>query len=242
MPQSLVKWFVKTFTISIIVLVGVIGPFSLWGKAMRIHGQTQVIELSKPKTDGHVSLEATLKNRRSVRTFKKTPVSLTALSQLLWAAQGVTHYSGFRTAPSAGALYPLEVYVVAGNVEDLVAGIYLYRPHEHVLVQIAQGDHREALSMAALWQKAISHAPVVFVIAGVSERTTGKYGERGIRYVYMEAGHAAQNLCLQAVALGLGSVVIGAFSDHKIGNILKLGKEGMPLYIIPVGKGTKNQP
>jgi SagB-type dehydrogenase family enzyme len=149
----------------------------------------------------------------------------------------VTNRSGFRTAPSAGALYPLEVYVVAGNVEGLPAGIYHYRPRQHVLVKITAGDHRQTLYRNALSQSAISNAPLSFVIAGIPRRTTGKYGDRGVRYVFMEAGHAAQNLCLQAVVLELGSVVIGAFSDRQVGNMLQLGKEGIPLYIIPVGSG-----
>jgi SagB-type dehydrogenase family enzyme len=211
------------------------GLFFSEGKAMQNQEQSRVIELVKPRAESSVSLEAALGQRRSRRSFQEKPVSLAAVSQLLWAAQGVTQRSGFRTAPSAGALYPLEVYVVAGNVAGLAAGVYHYRPQQHVLVQIASGDHRQDLYRDALRQSAISNAPLSFVIAGIPGRTTGKYGERGIRYVYMEAGHAAQNLSLQAVALELGSVVIGAFSDRQVGNMLQLGKEGMPLYIIPVG-------
>jgi len=225
----------KSGTIFILVLIGM-GFFFSGGKAMQNQGQTRVVELAQPRTESSVSLEAALQQRRSIRSFQEKPVSLSAVSQLLWAAQGVTQRSGFRTAPSAGALYPLEVYVVAGNVEGLAAGVYHYRPQQHVLVQIASGDHRQALYRHALSQSAISNAPLSFVIAGIPGRTTGKYGNRGIRYVFMEAGHAAQNLCLQAVALELGSVVIGAFSDREVGNMLQLGKEGMPLYIIPVGK------
>ena len=224
----------KSGTILIIVLIGM-GFFFSGGKAMQNQGQTKVIELAKPRTESSVSLEAALQQRRSIRSFQEKPVSLTAVSQLLWAAQGVTHRSGLRTAPSAGALYPLEVYVVAGNVEGLAAGVYHYRPLQHVLVNITAGDHRQALSRDALWQSAISNAPICFVIASIPGRTAGKYGDRGMRYVYMEAGHAAQNLCLQAVALELGSVVIGAFSDREVGNMLQLGKEGVPIYIIPVG-------
>lgn len=203
---------------------------------MEIRQPTKVIKLAKPITEGTVSLEATLAHRRSTRTFKKTPVDLVSVSQLLWAAQGITNRRGLKTAPSAGALYPLEVYVVAGNVMGLEPGIYHYHSQPHELRQVATGDQRQALFSAALSQKAIIKAPVVFVITAVPSRTTGKYGERGIRYVYMEAGHAAQNLWLQAVALDLGSVVIGAFSDLQVGIILELAGNETPLYIMPVGK------
>ncbi len=224
----------KSGAIVILVVIGM-GFFFSGGKAMQNQEQTRVIELAQPRTESSVSLEAALQQRRSIRSFQEKSVSLAAISQLLWAAQGITHRSGLRTAPSAGALYPLEVYVVAGNVEGLAAGIYHYRPRQHVLVKITAGDHRQDLSRDALRQTAISNAPLSFVIAGIPGRTTGKYGDRGMRYVSMEAGHAAQNLCLQAVALELGSVVIGAFSDREVGNMLQLGKEGVVLYIIPVG-------
>jgi SagB-type dehydrogenase family enzyme len=202
---------------------------------MQNQGQSLVIELVKPRTAGSVSVEAALQQRRSIRSFAEQPVALASVAQLLWAAQGVTHHRGLRTAPSAGALYPLEVYVVAGNVAGLAAGLYHYRPPDHVLVQIGDGDKRAALARDALGQSAITDAPLAFIIVGMPGRTTGKYGDRGVRYVLMEAGHAAQNLCLQAVALELGSVVIGAFSDQKVGSMLQLGIAGIPLYIIPVG-------
>ena len=224
----------KLATIVIIILIGM-GFFFPGGKAMQKQEQVRVIELAQPKTESGFSLEAALEQRRSIRSFKDEPVSLAAVSQLLWAAQGITHGSGYRTAPSAGALYPLEVYVVAGNVAGLAPGIYHYRTRQHVLVEITAGDHRQTLYRHALRQTAISNAPLSFVIAGIPERTTGKYGDRGRRYVSMEAGHAAQNLCLQAVALELGSVVIGAFSDREVGKMLQLGKEGVVLSIIPVG-------
>ena len=209
---------------------------------MQSQGQKGVVELPAPQTAGHLSLEAALQHRRSVRSFAEKTVSLASVAQLLWAAQGVSHGRGLRTAPSAGALYPLEVYVVAGNVAELEAGLYHYRSSKHVLVQIQSGDLRAALARDALGQQAISNAPVDFVIAGIPGRTTGKYGNRGERYMYLEAGHAAQNLCLQAVALELGSVVIGAFSDQKVGDMLQLGNEGVPLYIIPVGKEGQGFP
>lgn len=218
------------------------GLFLSGGKAMQKQGHNRVIELPAPQTDGGFSLETALHKRRSVRFFQDQPVSLSSIAQLLWAAQGVTHNRGLRTAPSAGALYPLEVYVVAGNVTGLAAGLYHYRAKDHVLVQIGVGDQRAALTTDALGQSAIARAPVDFVIAAIPGRTTGKYGDRGVRYVFMEAGHAAQNLCLQAVALDLGSVVIGAFSDRQVGSMLQLDNEGVPVYIIPVGKERQGYP
>ena len=203
---------------------------------MRSDTNNRLIELPDPETQGSVPLETTLRKRRSVRSFKQEPLSLAAVSQLLWAAQGITSRYGFRTAPSAGALYPLELYVAVGNVEKLETGIYNYTPREHGLILIEKGDRRAALARAALGQSPVSQAPVVFIIAAVPARTAVKYGQRSWRYVFQEAGHAAQNLCLQAVALKLGSVVIGAFSDPDIVKILKLKEGELPVCIIPVGK------
>jgi SagB-type dehydrogenase family enzyme len=165
-----------------------------------------------------------------VREFTEDPLNLGELGQLLWAAQGTTHPDGYRTAPSAGALYPLEVYAV------IQEGVYHYDPQGHRLSLHRQGDARSALHAAALQQEPVLEAPVVFVIATVYERTGKKYGvERGPRYVHLEAGHAAQNLLLQAVALGLGAVPVGAFYDDKVKAILALPADQQPLYLIPVG-------
>jgi SagB-type dehydrogenase family enzyme len=157
------------------------------------------------------------------------------LSQLLWAAQGITHPRGLRTAPSAGALYPLEIFVVAGNVATLPAGTYEYEPDGHRLVSVTEGDLRPDLAAAALGQSPIRSAPVVIAIVADYGKTTIKYGERGIRYVHLEAGHAAQNLCLQAETLGIGSVVIGAFSDKDVASLLRSPGQ-QPLYLIPLGR------
>ena len=193
------------------------------------------INLPVPRTEGAVSIESTLLKRRSVREFQDGPLSLESVSQLLWSAQGITDPHGYRTAPSAGGLYPLELYIVVGNVQGLNPGIYHYRPKQHRLDLIVNGDFRRELCKASLSQEAIQQAPVVFVIFCVFERTTVKYRDRGVRYVFMEAGHAAQNLCLQAISLGLGSVTIGAFSDNEVARILKTDKGYAPIYIIPVG-------
>ena len=194
------------------------------------------IALPEPQYDGDVSIEETLLRRRSIRDYTNETLTLPELSQLLWAAQGITDPRGFRTAPSAGATYPLEVYAVAGDVEGITDGIYRYRPHQHELVKVLDGDKREVLAQAALNQQFIAQAPLDIVITAIYERTTGRYGDRGIRYVHMEAGHAAQNIYLQAVALNLGTVVIGAFYDNPVKEILELADDETPLYIIPVGR------
>jgi SagB-type dehydrogenase family enzyme len=155
------------------------------------------MKLPTPRLDSQVSIETALHERRSFREYTKAPITLADLAQLLWAAQGVTAASGFRTAPSAGALYPLEVYLLAGNVEDLPAGIYRYHPPGHTLSRVAAGDARRALMQVALDQSSLHDAATVILLAAVYERTTAKYGTRGVRYVYMEAGHAAQNVYLQ---------------------------------------------
>jgi len=194
------------------------------------------ITLPPPRTESGTSLEAAILKRRSVRTYREEPLTLAEIAQLLWAAQGVTGAGGLRTAPSAGALYPLEILVVTGNVTELVPGVYRYRPVGHTLTRIREGDVRKDLAGAALGQAVVRDAPVVIVIAGIPERTTGKYGERGVRYVHMEAGHSAQNVCLQATSLGLGTVTVGAFDDREVHEVLGLDPGEEPLYLIPVGR------
>ncbi len=195
------------------------------------------VRLPTPRYDGPLSVEQALSRRRSVREYRDEPLTLEEVSQLLWAAQGVTEAAtGFRTAPSAGALYPLEVYVVAGHVVALPAGVYRYRPADHTLIQVMDGDRRAELCEAALRQPPVRDAPLVLVFTAVYERTTGKYGERGVRYVHIEVGHAAQNVFLQAVALDLGAVVIGAFYDDRVKQALNLPAQEEPLYLMPVGK------
>ncbi len=194
-----------------------------------------IIRLPEPKHIGTSSLEEALQKRRSVRTFRDGPVTIYEVSQLIWAAQGITGTEGLRTAPSAGALYPLELYVVAGNVNGLPAGIYKYRPKNHELLRVVEDDKRNDLCSAALGQSSIRRAAAVLVLTAVYDRTTSKYGERGIRYVHMESGHAAQNVYLQTVPLGLGTVAIGAFPDEEVKRVLKLQDMERPLYILPIG-------
>lgn len=191
------------------------------------------ISLPQLRYSGNISVEEAILNRRSVREYSEETLTLEELSQLLWAAQGITSREGFRTAPSAGALYPLEIYVVT------VEGIFHYLPLEHSLEQRYSGDVRKALAKASLDQEWVANAPVNMVIAGVFERTTKKYGERGERYVYIEVGHAAQNVLLECVSLNLGAVVVGAFYDEQVKEVLHLPEGHIPLYIIPVGRKVK---
>ena len=188
------------------------------------------IILPDPKMKGEISLEEAFSSRRSDRHFQQKDLELEHISQILWAAQGITESSrGFRTAPSAGALYTLELFVVKSD------GLFHYIPADHKLEKLSPSDFRSDLMKASLFQESISEAPAVIVIAAVFERTTVKYGERGVRYVYMEAGHACQNILLEATALGLGAVPIGAFSDNEVQKALSLQLNCIPLYVIPVG-------
>jgi SagB-type dehydrogenase family enzyme len=194
------------------------------------------VTLPEPRRDSAYSLERAFAERRSVREFERAPLALAELAQLAWAAQGERGPGERRTAPSAGALYPLELFVVAGNVRDLAAGVHRYQPDRHRLVLVAEGDRRRALAGPAWGQTWIADAPAILLIAGIERRTTGKYGSRGVRYVHMEAGHAAQNVLLQAVALGLGATVVGAFSDAAVRDAAGLEAEAVPLCLVPVGR------
>jgi len=194
------------------------------------------VTLPEPRRDSGVSLERTLAERRTVREFGPAALCLAELAQLAWAAQGVIAPSGRRTAPSAGALYPLEVYILAANVRDLAPGVYRYQPSLHRLAAVAEGDRRGELAEAAWGQRWIAQAPVILVIAAVERRTTGKYGQRGVRYAHMEAGHAAQNALLQAAALDLDAALVGAFTDSEVQAALGLPRDARPLYLVPVGR------
>jgi len=194
----------------------------------------EVIKLPERARKGELALEETLAGRRSIRSFASEPLTMQEISQLAWAAQGITLAKrGYRTAPSAGALYPIEVYVVTAE------GLYHYEPESHKLRVLKRTDLRGELARAALDQGSVRTAPASFVISAVYDRTTRKYGERGRRYVHIEVGHVGQNIQLQAVALGLGSVTIGAFRDERVKTVLALPPDHEPLYIIPVGHSTE---
>ena len=221
------------------ILVGLTAVYTLWPRPdEEIFPVLGIVELPVPETTSVISVEEAIAQRRSIRSYTDDPLSLQDISQLVWSAQGITNpVRRLRAAPSAGETYPLEVYVVVGTVgvTGLVEGLYRYDPFEHRLENILRGDLRSSLAEAALGQSWVGEAPVDIVIAAVYERTTARYGERGIRYVHMEAGHAGQNLYLQATARGLGMVVVGAFYDDKVQRLLQLPKDKKPLYIIPVG-------
>lgn len=197
-----------------------------------------LIKLPGPKKTGEVSLEEAIQKRRSRRDFTDQPLTLAQISQILWAGQGITDEStGFRSAPSAGALYPLELYLVVKSegAEGLEVGVYHYRPESHSLQVHLEGDVYSNFTEACLGQSAVGQAPVSLVITAEYGRTTEKYGERGKRYVEIEVGHVGQNVYLQAEALGLGTVVIGAYNDEEVSRILNLPAVQRPLYVIPLG-------
>ena len=197
---------------------------------------SELINLPKPNQDGSMSLEKAIAVRRSRRNFLPQSLTFEQISQLTWAAQGQDAGSSYRTAPSAGATYPLELFVVTGD------GLFRYLPAKHALEKLTGQDLRAELSTAAWGQEFIEAAPLTLVFAAEFSRTTNHYGKRGMRYVYMEAGHAAQNVHLQAEALGLGSVAVGAFDDASVGKVLSLPavrrpaeKNLEPVYMVTVG-------
>lgn len=195
----------------------------------------QRIPLPAAGISKEMSVDDALEQRRSIRDFSRDGLVIEDVSELLWAAQGITGRRGLRAAPSAGALYPLELYVVAGDVKGLSPGVYRYRPKQHDLILVVSGDRRKPLATAALGQSWVRRAPAVLLITGVYERTMAKYGQRGRRYVHMEVGHAAQNVYLAATARGLGTVMVGAFDDNEIQEVLTLPADHEPLGLMPIG-------
>lgn len=230
-------YFIKGAAIvAVIILLGAF--FFLRRNSMfmkNAENAAKTISLPKPNLDGTVSIEKAIKSRRSVRNYQDKPLTMEQVSQLLWAAQGITSDDNLRAAPSAGALYPMELYVVVGKVDGLDAGVYKYNCNTHDLLQISLGDKRNELSSASLGQDSVSNGVIDIVICGVYERTGAKYGDRAQRYVHMEAGHIAQNIYLQGVALGLGTVVVGAFDDSSVQEVIGAATDEQPLYVMPVG-------
>ena len=211
-----------------------------------VHEETATIDLPKPNYDSNTSIEKALKKRRSIRNYSAESLSIEEISQIFWSAYGVTLHKdgmpdflrgGLKTAPSAGATYPLEIYIVASDVTDLPAGIYKYKPEGHKLIKISDEDKREELYEASFGQKWVKDAPASLVYSAVFSRTTDRYGQRGReRYVCMDLGHSAENVYLQCVSLKMGTVAIGAFDDLKLKLVINMTKEEEPLYIMPLGK------
>jgi len=205
----------------------------------------EIIQLPSPDLKSNISIEEVLNERRSVRHYEDSPLSVEDISQLLWAAYGVTKSyespaflrGGLKTAPSAGALYPLELYLIAWNNDQLKNGIYKYISEVHSLKLVMSGDKRDELSTAAWDQTWLKDAAGAIVYSAVFSRTSDKYGTRGEeRYVCMDLGHSAQNVYLQGVALGIGTCAIGAFNDNKLKELINMPEDETPLYIMPIGK------
>jgi len=196
-----------------------------------------MVKLPPPAHKGTMSVEEALKARRTVREFAHRGLELKQVSQLLWGADGMSDPRGYRTAASAGATYPLELYLVAGEqgVAGLPAGVYRYLVKEHALEPGVRGDLRQAVARASLQQSWMARAPVALVIAAEYRRCTARYGERGMMYTHQESGHVGTNIFLQAEALGLGAGIVGAFEDRGLGQALQLPKEFVPLLVMPVG-------
>lgn len=191
--------------------------------------------LAVPERTGGMALDQALALRRSVRSYVAQPLALAAVSQLLWAAQGTTNARGQRTAPSAGAFYPLELHLLAARVAGLAPGMHRYLPATHALQPSISEATASTLQQAAMGQQAVGAAAAVVVITAVEGRSLGKYGARAPRYIAFEAGAAAQNLALQAVALGLGAVVIGGFDEAAVARELRLPVGELPVVLIPIG-------
>jgi SagB-type dehydrogenase family enzyme len=197
----------------------------------------EAVKLPPPVKTGGMALAEALQVRRTVRRFASRPLDLTQIAQLLWGAGGASDPRGLRTAPSAGATYPLDLYLVVGErrVKELPAGIYHYQVETHALTSVAPGDARAAVARASLHQSWMAEAPVMVVITGEYRRCSARYGERGVRYTYMESGNISQNLFLAAEALGLGAGIVGAFEDKALAQAVKLPPAHEPLLIMPVG-------
>ncbi|MHB8842755.1 MAG: SagB/ThcOx family dehydrogenase [Candidatus Aquicultor sp.] len=199
--------------------------------------EMDTIKLPEPAYVGAMSVEEAVSRRRSVRHYKEGPLQLAEVAQLLWSAQGITSAArGFRASPSAGARYPIETYLIAGDVVGFEAGLYEYIPQEHRLLRLAAGDMRGELAGVCLGQQMIREAAVTILFVAVFERMVSRYGKRGVRYVHMDAALAAENAHLQGVALGLGSVMIGAFDDTGVQNALDLPEDEQPVLLLPFGR------
>jgi SagB-type dehydrogenase family enzyme len=218
----------------------------IWGIVMVMMGiffnpaagqGAEAVKLPPPAPKGAVSVAEALKARRTVRRFASRTLALAQVGQILWAADGLTDPRGLRTAPSAGATYPLELYLVVGEqgVTGLAPGVYRYRVGDHALEPTVKGDLRDPVARASLNQSWMAEAPVIVVIAAEYRRCTARYGDRGVMYTHIESGNVSQNVFLQAEALGLGAGIVGAFEDRGLAQALKLPQGQVPLLVMPVG-------
>ena len=224
-------------------LLAVMGMLLSWAHATQTNTATAAqpvadkrVNLPRPISFGGLSINEALQKRRSLRRYRDGKLTLGEVSQLLWAAQGLSSREGYRTAPSAGALYGLEIHLTVGNVAELDAGVYRYLPIDHQLTQHGTTDQRSSLATAALGQDWVGDGAAILVVSAVYDRISAKYGTRGVRYAHLEAGHAAQNVLLMATSLNLGAVPVGAFYDAGVARILNLDEGEQPLYLIPVGR------
>ena len=213
-------------------------PSHVFAKGRKAFMKEGQMNLPASKLDGDVSVERAIKQRRTRRSFADTPLTVDQFSQILWAAQGITDDRGLkRAAPSGGALYPIDIYAVAGNdsVRDLAQGVYHYDPLRHFIRKTANADARENVAVASLRQMWIATAPVVLVLTVEYSRITVKYGDRGKRYALIEAGHIGQNIFLQCEALGLSAGIVGAFYDNDVARAVNAKKNHEPLIVMPLG-------
>lgn len=230
--KTLIIIFIISFIVFITFLIFQVITNS---KTEPMKDNISTIKLPAPQLISQISVEQAINQRKSIREYQKEPLSLSEVSQLLWSAQGLNS-SGSRVAPSAGALYPLEIYLVVKNVEGLAPGVYHYLSDSHSLEYYLNKEIDEVLAKTAYDQEWVEKAPLKIIISGIFQRTTKKYSQRGILYVYQESGHVAQNIYLQAVSLNLGTVSVGGFDQTGVDELLNFSEGQNTLYIMPVGK------
>ena len=221
------KMLLRAVFILISFIVFVTVPF-------RISSQEKVINLKKPLFKSSVSVEEALKARRSVRDYSDKPLTLDEISQLLWAGQGITNERGFRTNPSAGAAFPMELYLASHNITGIAPGLYHYSPHKETLTLVKEGSLRDQITSTEMYQKCVRNSAAVIIISGDFKRMANRHGVRNFRFVNMEAGSIFQSIGLQAQTLNLGTVVVGAFKEYELKKILGIKED--PLVIMPLGR------
>lgn len=221
----------KTFPVGLALALLALAPLHAAAEAT----PRATVALPAPKHDGDVSIEKALMQRRSVRKLAPAPLTLEEIGQLCWAAQGVTDDKGHRTAPSARGLYPLELYVLAGSVQGLAPGLYHYEPARNALTLLAAGDGRADFEHKGVGQAWVATAPAIFVISGAVGKMAN-LKERGLEFMWVEAGLAAQGFFLEASAMKLGSTFVGGFRPQEAHAVLALPDSEAVLAVLPVGR------